>query len=335
MKVLVTAQFTEEGIKRLAALDMEIIYDPWTRRNKLLLSHELAERIKEVGAEAVIIEIDLCHEEVFEQCGLKFVGCCRGDPLVVDLDEATDRGIPVFFTPGRNAEAVADLAIACMLSHLRGLIAIVNDLKSGKFNPQSPSEFMELFQKMSGHELGGRKVGIIGIGAVGAAVARRVRGFGSRMIAYDPFAPQDLFTDLGVEKVELEGLFRAADIITLHAAATDENEGMITREMIESMKPDAFFINLARAELVDNDALYQALEQGNIAGAAIDVYMSEPPSSEDRFVGLDNVIATPHIGGASLDVVRRQTDTLIDDIEAFIKGNKPRYCANPEVLERD
>ncbi len=332
MKVLVTANFSEEGIRRLAELGMEVIYDPWSTRGKLLMSDELAERIQGSGAEAVIIEVDLCHEEVFESCSLRFVGCCRGDPLNVDVDEATEKGVPVFYAPGRNADAVADLAVALMLCHLRKLPQILSMIKSGEFDPQTPTEFMELLKQMTGYELSGMTVGIVGMGAVGCAVARRLKGFGSSMLSYDPFVPEGVCEELGASSVSLEDLFKESDIVTLHAAAKDETEGMITAELINSMKRDALFVNLARAELVDNQALIQALENNRIQAAAVDVFMSEPPQKDDPFMQLENVIATPHIGGATFDVIRHQTDIVLADIEAYLAGKEPRHCANPQVL---
>jgi D-3-phosphoglycerate dehydrogenase len=333
MKVLVTASFTEEGLTRLRdEFKMEVVYEPWKKRNKLLMSDELAEKLKEVGADAVILEVDLCHEEVFESVPLKFIGDCRGDPLNVDLDEATARKIPVFYTPGRNADAVADLALGFMLCHLRKVIPIHNSLVSGKFAPEDPADFMRLLGEMTGWELGSRTVGIVGLGAIGAKVARRAAAFDARLLGHDPFAPAARFAELKVEKVELERLFRESDIITLHAAVTDDTEGMITAELIKMMKPTALFINLARMELVNEDALYQALKDHKIGGAAIDVFMKEPPGKDERFLALDNVIVTPHIGGATHDVIRHQTDIILDDLAAYLKGEKPKFCANPEAL---
>ncbi len=334
MKVLVTANFTEEGLERLEQdFGMEVVYDPWGAKNRIIMSEDLAEKLVELKADAVILEVDLCHDEVFEAIKLKFVGCCRGEPLNVDVEEATDAGTPVFYTPGRNAHAVADLTVGFMLCHHRKIIAAHNLLFSGEFDPDSPAEFMEMYKSFSGRELGCLSLGIVGLGAVGTEVARRVKGFGSPMMAYDPFAPDERFDELGVTRVELAELFAQADMVTIHAADLDETQGMITRELIESMKPTALFLNLARAHLVDNDALYDALKDKNIAGAGLDVFESEPPTKDDRFLALDNVIAMPHLGGSTKDVVKRQTDILLDDLDAFLNGRKPKFCANPEVLE--
>jgi len=333
MKILVTAEFTDDGIRRLEALGMEVIYEPWTGRDRLLLSDEMAERLKELGAEAVILEIDLCHEEVFEENKLKFVGCCRGDPINVDVEEATDAGTPVFFTPGRNADAVADLTVGAILCYERNIVDAAGLLKSGNFDPETPKQLMKMLKGWAGHELGTMAVGIVGLGAVGAAVAKRLSGFGCRMLGYDPFLSEGRFQELCVEKASLEELFKESDIVTIHAAINDDTEGMITKELIDSMREDAVFVNLARAELVDNEALVEALREKRIRGAVVDVFMSEPPRPDDPFINLDNVLATPHMAGMSKDIVAHQTETIMADVERFMRGEKPKYCANPEVLE--
>lgn len=333
MKVLITAKFTAEGIRELEALGLEVVHEPWTRKNRLLLADELAERINAVGAEAVILEADLCHEEVFEAAKLKFIGCCRCDPLVVDLDSANTAHTPVFFTPGRNAEAVADLTVGLMIDLLRHVIPAANAVRSGDFNPETPADYIEALQQLSGPELGSRVVGIIGLGSVGSAVARRLLAFGSALLVHDPFAPDERLRAFNARRVSLSELFRLSDIVTLHAAELEENEGMITADHIGAMKPSAYFLNLARASLVDNDALYRALSGYRIAGAALDVFDREPVSSDDRFVKLPNVIALPHLGGASPDVVRHQSEMIVASVRSWLKGEKPRHCVNPEVLQ--
>lgn len=335
MKVLVTANLTEKGLARLKnELGLSVVNEPWGKSGKLLLADELAEKMKELSAQAVILEVDLCHEEVFEAVDLKFIGCCRGDPLNVDVETATSKGIPVFYTPGRNADAVADLTLAFMLAYLRKLIPVHNLLVSGRFDPEDPKEFLAMLENWKGHEMGSRTVGVVGLGAVGFAVAKRVRAFGSRILAFDPYAPEARFQELELEKVELEKLFRESDLVTLHAAVTDETEGMINAELIAAMKPTAFFLNLARTELIDEDALFEAVSQKKIAGAAIDVFLNEPPKQDERWFALDNVIVTPHLGGTTFEVIDHQTDIMLADIAAFLKGGKPKFCANPEVLKK-
>ena len=328
MKALVTANFTPEGLARLSR-QMEVIYEPWGQTQKLLLAEDLAEKLKEHQAEVVILEVDLCHEEVFEAKDLKLIGCCRGDPLNVDLDLATEKGIPVIFTPGRNAAAVADLTVAMMLAQLRQIIPIHNLLASGKFNPEDPGEFMALLKKLTGFELGGQVVGIIGLGAIGREVAIRVRAFGSRVLGYDPYV--DPKNAGAVEIVDLDTLLKESDLVTIHVPLTDQTQGMIRGREIGLMKPTACFFNLARSDLVDQEAFYQALKAKRIAGAGIDVFHSEPPSPDERLLYLDNVIVTPHIAGATHDVIRHQTEMVLHDVMAWLRGERPRHLANPQV----
>lgn len=308
---------------------MEVVYEPWGETKKLYLAEELAERLNELAAEVLILEVDLCHEEVFTSCELKLIGCCRGDPLNVDLELATQKGIPVLYTPGRNAAAVADLTVAMMLAQLRRLIPIHNLLASGQFHPEDPGEFMTLFQQMTGRELGAQTVGIIGLGAVGRAVAVRVRAFGSRVLAYDPYVNPK--TAAAVELTDLDTLLRESDLITIHAPLTDQTQGMLGARELSLMKPSAFLFNLARAGLVDQAALYLALKEKRIAGAGIDVFSTEPPPADERLLYLDNVVVTPHIAGATHEVIRHQTDMVVNDLMAWLRGERPLHLANPEV----
>jgi len=334
MKALITANFTPEGLERLGKY-MEIVYQPWGKTGKINLSDEMAEKLNSLGADVAIIETDLCHEEVLETVPLKMIGVCRGDPLNVDVELATAKGIPVFFTPGRNADAVADLTLGFMLCLARKIIYVHNLLINGRYNPETPRDVMRIMSELSGAELNGLVIGIVGFGAIGRGVAKRLLGFGSKILACDPFVSKEVFDRFQAEPVSLEELFRQSDIVTIHAAHKDETEGMITRELIERMKPTAYFLNLARAELVDQDALFQALKEKKIAGAAIDVWSSEPAQKDDEpLLGLDNVVVAPHFGGATFDVTRHQTEMMVEDIEAYLSGKRPKHIYNPEILEK-
>ncbi len=333
MKALVTANFSDKGLARLRK-HMDVVYEPWGESKKIILSDEMAEKLTALGADVVIIEADLCHEEVFETVELKMVGVCRGDPLNVDVEMATEKGVPVFYTPGRNADAVADLTVGFMLCLARKIIPIHNLLTQGEYNPEDPEEYMGLYKKMTGFELNATTVGIVGMGAIGRAVARRLQAFGTKIIAYDPYMKNRTLKELGAESVLLDELFKRSDIITIHAAVTDETEGMITKEILEKMKPSAFFLNLARSELVNQDALVQILTDKKIAGAAFDVFPSEPPQKDEPLLHMDNVIVTPHIGGATEEVIQHQSDMIVNDMEAYLEGKSPRYLLNPDILER-
>jgi D-3-phosphoglycerate dehydrogenase len=155
-----------------------------------------------------------------------------------------------------------------------------------------------------------------------------------RVLVYDPFVPAADLHAAGAEPSELDALLPHVDFLTLHCPDTPENYGLLSAARIRALKRGAFFLNLARAALVDDDALYAALSDGHIAGAAFDVFKDEPVRPENRFVQLPNVLVSPHLGGATRDVLRHQTDLIVDGIEAWLRGARPRHCANPSVLER-
>jgi len=259
------------------------------------------------------------------------IGCCRGDPVNIDLELATRKGIPVFHTPGRNADAVADLTLAFMLMLARHLPQVAETFQGGGPAFERTGDFLEMYNRFTGVELGGQTVGLVALGAVGREVAARLRAFKARVLAYDPYVRQP---PEGVELTGLEELLRASDIVSLHAPVTAETQNLVSRERLALMKPSAYFINTARAALTDEDALYEMLVAGRLAGAALDVLHNEPLQGDNRFLSLPNVIVTPHLGGATHDVVRHQSDIVVDAIESYLRGERPRWIANPEVLEK-
>jgi autoinducer 2 (AI-2) kinase len=331
VRALCTADLTDEGLALLRR-HAEVVYEPWSKSGTLLMAEELAERVKNDAIDLLVVEVDLVHEEVFDARPLRAVGVCRGEPLNVDVDTATERGVPVVHAPGRNAASVAELAIAFILCLARGIVPTHLRLTSGAFDPSDMRGLVEELDAMRGFELASATIALSGLGAVGRETARRLRAFGCRLIAYDPHVEDDLFAELGVQRVDLDALFREADVLSLHCALTDETRGIVSAERIASMKPGAFLVNTARHQLVDERALYAALSEGRIAGAGLDVFKSEPPTKDDPFLKLPNVIATPHIGGATRDVVRHQTEMVIGDLDRILRGERPLHCVNPGVL---
>ncbi len=332
MKALVTADFTEEGLALLQR-HAEVIYEPWSETGALWMAEELAERVASETIDILVVEVDLVHEEVFDARDLRAIGCCRGDPLNVDVDTATERGIPVVYAPGRNAQSVADLTVAFMLCLARSFVQTHQKLVSGELDPGDVKELVRSIGALRGFELGSATVGLLGLGAVGRETARRLAGFGSRVIAYDPHVDDARFAALGVTRVDLDELFAEADILSLHAAVTKETRGIVSKERIAAMKPGAFLINTARHQLVDADALYEALAEGRLGGAGLDVFKAEPPTKDDPFLRLPNVVAMPHLGGATRDVVRHQTTMVAGDLDRILRGERPLHIANPDVLE--
>src|SRR6266852_8373939 len=207
----------------------------------------------------------------------------------VDLDAATAAGVLVMNTPGGNAVSVAEHTLALMLALARFIPQATGSTKSGKWEKK----------KFLGSELRGKTLGIVGLGSIGREVVKRARAFEMRILARDPYVTSQIAHDLGVELVELPELYRQADYITLHVSLTPETEHMLSREAFAKMKPGVRIVNCARGELVDDDALREAIESGKVAGAALDVFEIEPPAAGYPLFALDPVLATPHIGGST------------------------------------
>jgi phosphoglycerate dehydrogenase-like enzyme len=329
MRALITASFDADCLARLRR-HMEVVHEDWKVRKSIYFDGaQFAARIQEVGADVLIVEADLVHAEVLNACPLRMIGVCRGDPINVDLELATAKGIPVFHTPGRNADAVADLTLAFMLMLARRMPAIDVAIRGGG-KIENAADYLSLYTSLTGVELGGRTIGLVGLGAVGREVAARLVPFKARVVAYDPYVKEP---PAGVTLVALDALLRESDFVSLHAPVTDQTRNMVSRELLALMKPTAFFVNTARADLTDETALFEMLRDGRLAGAALDVLSEEPLRPGNRFLALPNVVMTPHIGGATLDVTRHQSEIVVDAMERWLRGERPRWIANPALLD--
>jgi D-3-phosphoglycerate dehydrogenase len=332
MRALITASFDPAAKARLAR-HMEVVHEDWKQTNQIYFDGAaFARRILDARADVLVVEADLVHAEVLDACPLAMIGCCRGDPVNVDLVRATEKGVPVFHAPGRNADAVADLTLLFMLALVRHLPAMHATYHGGPAQAvERTGDFLALYKRFTGLELGGLTVGLVGLGAVGREVAARLAPFKARVMAYDPYMKEP---PPGVSLCGLDELLRQSDVVSLHAPVTPETTGLVSRERLALMKPSAFFVNTARAALTDEDALYEMLRAGRLAGAALDVLAVEPLQPDNRFLALENVLVTPHIGGATVDVVRHQSEIIVDAIERHLRGERPRWVANPAVYER-
>jgi phosphoglycerate dehydrogenase-like enzyme len=334
MKALITASFHPDGLARLRR-HMEVEHDDWRASKRIYFDgRQFAARIQESAADVLIVEADLVHDEVLDSCRLTIIGCCRGDPINIGIEKATGLGIPVLYAPARNADAVADLTVGYMLALARHIYTVNNLLKTGQMRFQSTKDYLSIYESYGGFELGGVTVGIVGFGAIGQAVAKRLHGFGSSLIAYDPHVAPQTFAAHHTEAMALDELLARADILTVHCPELPETQGLIGQRQIRMLKRGSYVLNLARAAIVDEDALYEGLCDGQVAGAALDVVRDEPVQSDNRFVRLPNVLVSPHLGGATRDVVRHQTEMVVDGIEALLRGERPRHIVNPEVLDR-
>jgi D-3-phosphoglycerate dehydrogenase len=229
----------------------------------------------------------------------------------------------VVSTPGRNAISVAELTVGLIISLARGIPAADAMVKSGNWlDPVGP------YISNRGIELAGRTAGIIGVGAVGREVARRLRGLDMKMLAHDPYVDAEKW---GVKATELDNLMKKSDVVTVHCALSPETANLVDARRLGMMKPTAFLVNTARWEIVQADALLAALRQKRIAGAAFDVYETHPVPRQSPPPGLDNVILTPHLGGATDGTIARQSRMMVEDIERFLRGERPVNLVNPGV----
>ncbi|MFX0106922.1 MAG: hydroxyacid dehydrogenase [Candidatus Hodarchaeota archaeon] len=334
MKVLVTAPFSESGLRILEEVGLEVHYESWLETGKLYLGNRLLEVIKKGNYDIVIVEGDEVKEEVIEGADLKIIASARDNPNNVSITAASAKGIPIIGAPGRNTIAVAELTLALMLSQARRIVA-ADRLLRNEFMVDDYSDFAQMYKTTKGFELYGRTVGIIGLGKIGYEVAKRLAPFGVFLLVYDPYVSQERMQEVGAKDSSLEDLLRNSDIVTVHCPPTNETKGMLGAKQFDLMKKTAIFINTSRASITDEYALREALMSGKIAGAGLDVFSMEPVDCDNEFLELENVIVTPHIGGNTIDTIERQAVMIAKDIRAILEGAKPKNILNPEVLDKE
>ena len=326
MRALVLAPFHPSTLASLQQL-MPVDYQSWTETRRLQDPEELGLRLQREKITHLIIEADFVFEELFQLASdLQFVGVCRAALNHVDLDAATQHGVIVVNTPGRNARAVAEHAIGLMLSLARRIPYLDGYLKSGKW--EDP---VDGYVNHRGLELHGQTLGIVGLGAVGRIVAKLAAAFDMKVLAYDPYTGEVGHQQGDVLLVPLDQLLQHSNFLSLHAPATIETTGMIGHEELATLPSGAFLINTAFYEMVREDALIQALTSGHLAGAAFDVHETHPISPASPLLNLPNVILTPHVAGATEGTVKRHSEMVLSDIRRHLKGEKPLNLANPQV----
>jgi len=254
----------------------------------------------------------------------------------VDLEEATKRGILVTNTPGANRESVAELAVAFMLSLARRIPqarAAMSSLSKGDVGQLSA--LLNRY-KLTGVDLEGKSLGIIGTGRIGSTVAKKcIAAFDMKVKGYDPYVSAEVMKSFGVEKVERLGdLLPTIDFLTVHCPLTDETKGMVGQKELNVMKKGAYVINTARGGIVNEKDLYQALGSGQITGAALDVFEIEPPDPADPLLSQPNLLATPHYAGTTEESLYRVGMVMVEELIIFLQGKPPKYPVNPEVLKK-
>ena len=344
MEIYICSDFSQDGIEMLKAAGHTVRTGGWGYTSKILTEDEL---IRDIGdAEILFVGYEPVTRKVLENTHLKVISSIRGGPRAnIDVDAATELGIPVFFTFGREALPVADFTIGLMLGLVRKIVRADSELHRGVFtapagefgsdkdviwdmDPQGP------WQSRKGIELEGKTMGLIGFGTVGKQVAQRARGFDMDVLVYDPYQSAEAVAAHGAKKVELDDLLMSADVISFHAKVSDANKNMISYDQFAKMKDGVYIINTARAGLMDEEALRAALRSGKLGGLALDVFHSEPVERNDEYFTYPNVILTPHIAGAGRDVIYLQSVMLVNDLLLYLAGGRPRPIVNPEVFDK-
>lgn len=271
-------------------------------------------------ADVLVVGLQRITERVLEAAGrLKVIGRCGVGLDNIDLRAAGRRGIPVVYTPGANAQTVADLTLGLFLALAR------------KINQADRMTRGHEWKRIMGNDVWGKTLGIFGLGQIGANVARRAKGFDMKVVAYDVVQNVLLAKELGAEFRTKADILGMADFVTLHLPLNSETRGFIGDGELNAMKKTAVLVNTSRGGIVDEKALYRALKEGAIAGAALDVFEPEPPR-ETPLVELDNFIGCPHIGGITVEAIGRIGMTVARDIVALLKGQSPKFLANKEWL---
>jgi len=272
---------------------------------------DLIHRLRD--ADAVFLDYSVMDAEVIQSCPrLKFIcffGIGYGN--CIDVAAATRHGVTVSYTPGYGATAVAEYTLGLMLALTRHIAASYYSLKHGEW----------LSAKFQGVDLKGKTLGIVGLGPIGADMARLGAGVGMPLLGWTRSATADRARH-GLRLVTLEHLFAAADVVTLHLSLTPQTERIVCRALLETMKPTAYFINTSRAKLVDNQALADLLQRGKLAGAALDVHEEEPAPMNYLFASLPNVLLTPHIAYNSKEAGENMLRIAYATFDAFLKGEK-------------
>lgn len=329
MKILSLAPLAGPGLEKLRSLgDLEL--DPWDEHIPIRMTSgpDLIARLD--GVDVLIVEPDPVFGDVFDAApSLKVIGICRGDPVNVDIEAATKAGIPVLRAPGRNADAVAELTIGLIITATRGIVAADADVRAGRFviDERIPQ------QRYRGNEIGAMTFGLVGCGAVGRAVGRKLSALGGTVLAFDPYADEGDLRALGIELAPLDDVLSKADVISVHAAVTPETRGMLGEAEFGRMKQGAFFVNAARFAIAQEQPLLDALRSGRLAGAAFDHFEGEFLPADHPLLSMTNVVLTPHIGGQTPQTVENHTQAIADGLEELLAGREPANVVNPEVLQ--
>lgn len=340
LKILVTAEVNIDIIKEIESYG-EVLYEGWGKHHRKLTEDEIIELAED--KDILITSYDPVTSKVIDSCkNLKLIACTRSNPVNIDMHYARKKGIQVIFAPGRNSDSTAEFTIAMMLNISRYIPNAYMELKSGKhlsensFNNTSFSGLQEdvtwdlragsPYVTFKGMQLKGHILGIIGYGDIGRRVSKIAAAFGMKIYVYDPFMSFININDNIVQKVTFDKLLEESDFVSCHCKVNEKTRGLIGKNEFKKMKKTSYFINSSRGAIVDETALIEALRNKEIAGAALDVFESEPLYKEHPFIKeLDNVLVTPHLAGATYDAIDNHSHMVVEDVKNFINNEKLIY----------
>ncbi|MGQ9530045.1 MAG: glyoxylate reductase [Candidatus Bathycorpusculaceae bacterium] len=321
-KVYVTRELPERGLKIIRKhFEAEVWQEYAPPPKKVII-----EKARNVDALATLLS-DKIDAEVFDAAPkLKIVAQMAVGFDNIDIPEATKRGIYVTNTPEVLTDTTADFAWALLLAVARRVVEADKYVRTGQWKVGWHPMMMQ------GRDVHGATLGIIGAGRIGYAVAKRATGFNMKILFYD-VVPRPEMEQLGAKKVDMDTLLRESDFVSVHVPLMKETYHLINEEKLKLMKKTAYLINNSRGPVVDEKALYQALKEGRIAGAALDVFEQEPTPLDNPLLKLDNVVVAPHISSASYETRSRMAEMVAENLVAFFQGKKPPNLVNPEVMK--
>jgi len=312
VKAYVTAELSPAGVRRLEALGYTIERGGWgtTRQVQDREAYVASAR----GAALLVTEIETVDDEVLSALpDVRLVATARGGPVNVELAACAARGIPVVYTPGRNAVSVSEFTLGVLICLMRQVGPAERHLREHGWHVGDELPYLHF----RGPELQGRTLGVVGLGAVGGLVAQRARdGFGMQVLHNDPVVPGG---------VGLPELLRRSDVVTLHCPRLPETRDLIGAAELDLLGPQGYLVNTAGGGIVDEGALVEALHGGRLAGAAVDVYATEPLPAGSPLLSAPNLLLTPHLAGAALDVVEHHSTLISDDVERWHRGESLRH----------
>jgi D-3-phosphoglycerate dehydrogenase len=342
-RIVATADLTPEGIEALERIG-PVTCLGWAAGEWFVEPERLSAALAD--AQVLIAGYEQIDRQVLNVApNLRIIASVRGAPAAnIDIEAATERGIPVLHTVARTDHGVAEFTLALALALTRHLVPAAGwitgrptDFDAGE-EPYRSTVWGHAATSpqlaFTGYELHGRRLGIVGFGGIGRVVAQKFSGLGMQILVHDPFLAPDVIAAAGAVPVTLDELLPQSAIVTLHARLSASTRGMIGAHELRLMQPSSYLINTGRAGLIDPDALLAALDSGQIAGAALDVFDSEPPSANDRLAAHPKVLATPHLAAWTVEMQQRHTASIVGNLERLRDGGVQINITNPEVLSQ-